>query len=83
MQLVYDGITAPESSRPPVMLMAKNVHVWLDQLAKKYQRPVTNLSEVPDEELDRLAGWGFRISRAPPSRSPIPAPWAQWDPYRA
>jgi len=43
-----------------VVLMAKNIHVWIDQLAKIYQRNIRILSDIPDEELDRLARWGFR-----------------------
>ncbi len=42
-----------------VVLMAKSVYVWLDQLARTYQRPVRLLSDVPDEELDRLARAGI------------------------
>ena len=42
-----------------VVLIAKSVYVWLDQLSKKYQRHIRCLSDVPDEELDRLARWGF------------------------
>jgi len=43
-----------------VVLIAKNVHVWLDQLSKIYGRSLHTLSDIPDEELDRLARWGFR-----------------------
>ncbi|MEE9441747.1 MAG: alpha-amylase family glycosyl hydrolase [candidate division Zixibacteria bacterium] len=42
-----------------VVLMAKSVYVWLDQLSKKYQRHIKYLSDIPDEELDLLARWGF------------------------
>jgi len=42
-----------------VVLIAKSVYVWLDQLGKKYRRAVRTLAEIPDEELDRLARWGF------------------------
>jgi len=42
-----------------VVLMAKSTYVWLDQLSKKHQRPVSRLDQVPDEELERLARWGF------------------------
>lgn len=44
---------------PRLVLLAKNTHVWLGQLSDKYQRPITTLNEVPDEELDQLARWGF------------------------
>ncbi len=44
---------------PRLVLLAKNVHVWLDQLSKSYGREITTLDQIPDEELDRLARWGF------------------------
>jgi glycosidase len=44
---------------PTVVLMAKNAYVWLDQLARKYDRPIQTLDQIPDEELDQLALWGF------------------------
>ncbi len=44
---------------PSLVMMAKNSYVWLDQLSKKYQRSITKLSEIPDEELDFLAYAGF------------------------
>jgi len=44
---------------PRVVLLAKNVHVWLYQLSEQYSRDITTLDRVPDEELDRLARWGF------------------------
>ncbi len=44
---------------PRLVLMAKNVYVWLDQLSKQYRRPMTRLDDVPDEEFDTLARRGF------------------------
>ncbi len=44
---------------PRLVLMAKNTYVWLDQLSKAYQRPITRLDQIPDEELDLLARRGF------------------------
>ncbi len=44
---------------PSLVLIAKNAYVWLDQLSKKNQRPITTLDQIPDEELDTLARWGF------------------------
>ena len=44
---------------PNLVLMAKNTYVWLDQLSRKYQRAITRLDQIPDEELDTLARWGF------------------------
>ncbi|WP_223905505.1 alpha-amylase family glycosyl hydrolase [Geobacter sp. AOG1] len=42
-----------------VVMLAKMTYVWLDQLSRKYQRPIHRLDQVPDEELDLLARWGF------------------------
>lgn len=44
---------------PSLVLIAKNTYVWLDQLSKKYQRSITHLDQIPDEELDTLAAWGI------------------------
>ncbi len=41
-----------------VVLMAKSVYVWLDQVSRWYGREVRTLDQIPDQELDRLAGWG-------------------------
>ncbi len=44
---------------PRLVMLAKSTYVWLDQLSRQYQRPITRLNEIPDEELDTLASWGF------------------------
>lgn len=44
---------------PRLVLMAKHTYVWLDQLSRKYQQPITRLDQIPDEELDTLARRGF------------------------
>src|SRR3990172_1408656 len=44
---------------PRLVLIAKNVYVWLDQLSKKYHRSITQLDQIPDQELEKLARWGF------------------------
>ncbi len=44
---------------PNLVLIAKNSYVWLDQLSKKYKRGITRLDQIPDEELETLARWGF------------------------
>ena len=64
---VYGVVGELESERfspdadwmPHLVLMAKNTYVWLDQLSKRYQQPITRLDHIPDEELDWLAEWGF------------------------
>lgn len=43
---------------PNVVLLAKTVYVWLDQLSRQYERPIHTLDAIPDEELDKLAQWG-------------------------
>ena len=42
-----------------VVMMAKMVYVWLDQLSRSHGFPITRLDQVPDSELDRLASRGF------------------------
>jgi hypothetical protein len=42
-----------------LVLIARNAYVWLDQLSKTYQRSLTRLDQVPDEELETLARWGI------------------------
>lgn len=44
---------------PRLVMIAKNAYVWLDQLSRRYGRPITRLDDIPDEELDTLARWGF------------------------
>jgi glycosidase len=59
------GYEEPERFSPDadwmsnVVLIAKSVYVWLDQLSKKYRRSITKLDEIPDEELDILIRRGF------------------------
>jgi glycosidase len=44
---------------PRLILMAKNVFVWLDQLSRQYGRPIERLDQIPEEELSTLARRGF------------------------
>jgi len=44
---------------PNLILIAKNVFVWLDQLSKKYHKPIIRLDQIPDEELALLSTWGI------------------------
>ncbi|HUX13692.1 MAG TPA: alpha-amylase family glycosyl hydrolase [Spirochaetia bacterium] len=44
---------------PDVVLIAKSALVWLHQLSRAHGREIRTLDAIPDEELDRLAGWGF------------------------
>ncbi len=61
----YGGLDEPERFSHDadwmsnVVLIAKSIYIWLDQLSRKYQRHIKQLDEIPDEELDLLARWGF------------------------
>jgi hypothetical protein len=50
----YERFSPDKDWMPQLVLLAKNSYVWLDQLSKKYQRPITHLDQIPDEELDAL-----------------------------
>jgi glycosidase len=51
---------SPDSDwMPRVVMLAKNVYVWLDQLSGQYSRSITRLDEIPDAELDRLQRAGL------------------------
>ncbi len=54
-----ENYTIDREWMPQLVLMAKNAYVWLDQLSRQYGRAIRYLNEVPDEELDRLARFGF------------------------
>ena len=55
----YERYSPDSDWMPKVILMAKTVLVWLDQLTKQYGRPITRLDQIPDEELDKLHAEGF------------------------
>ena len=48
----YERFSPDREWMPRVVLMAKTVLVWLDQLRKKYKRDIYRLDQIPDEELD-------------------------------
>jgi glycosidase len=54
-----ERFSADSDWMPHVVLIAKTVYVWLDQLSRLYQRSITRLDEIPDEELELLAQRGF------------------------
>ncbi len=60
----YEGEDAERFSpdrdwMPRVVIIAKSALVWLDQLSRRYGRDIHRLDRIPNEALDRLAGWGF------------------------
>lgn len=59
LELEFEHFSPDRDWMPRVVMMAKNTYVWLDQLSKKYQRPIYHLDQIPDAELEQLARWGF------------------------
>jgi glycosidase len=65
--MVFTGSGADDYERfskdlfwmPNLVLLSKNILVWLDQLSKKYGRTITTLDQIPDEELDLLRERGI------------------------
>ncbi len=55
----YERFSPDKDWMPRIVLLAKNAYVWLDQLSKQYQRDISRLDQIPDEELDTLAQRGF------------------------
>lgn len=54
----YIRFSADLDWMPNVILLAKNIFVWLDQLSKEYQNSIHQLNHIPDQELARLSNWG-------------------------
>ncbi|NLK46096.1 MAG: alpha-amylase [Treponema sp.] len=55
----YERYSPDKDWMPRVVLIAKTVLVWLNQLSDKYQCDISRLDQIPDEELDLLAQRGF------------------------
>ncbi len=55
----YERFSPDKDWMPRLVLIAKNSYVWLDQLSKKYQRAITHLDQIPDEELELLQRGGI------------------------
>jgi glycosidase len=55
----YEAFSSDAGWMSHVVLMAKMVYVWLDQLSRSYGCAITRLDQIPDAELDRLATRGF------------------------
>jgi len=55
----YERFSQDKDWMPRLVLIAKNSFVWLDQLSKKYQRSITHLDQIPDEELEILQQRGI------------------------
>jgi ADP-glucose type glycogen/starch synthase len=59
MNTEYAAFTADLDWMPRTVLLAKSTYVWLEQLSRKYHRPVKTLDQIPDAELDELVASGF------------------------
>ena len=59
LELEPEQFTTDREWMPRLVLIAKNIYVWLDQLSKAYGRSITKLNEIPIEELGTLQNRGF------------------------
>ncbi|SHJ43393.1 glycogen/starch synthase, ADP-glucose type [Malonomonas rubra DSM 5091] len=55
----YANFTADLDWMPRTVLLAKSTYVWLQQLSRKYHWHIHRLDQIPDQELDELASFGF------------------------
>lgn len=42
-----------------LVLISKNTFIWLNQLSRKYQRSISSLDQIPEEEFDYLKSFGI------------------------
>jgi len=54
-----ENYTLDKEWMPKVVMIAKNVYVWMNQLSLTYQKDISHLNEIPDAALDQLKEWGF------------------------
>ena len=64
LEFEAEHFTADKEWMPRLVLIAKNIYVWLDQLSKQYKRTITKLNEIPDSEFDTLQKKRFQRSLA-------------------
>ena len=55
----YEKFSQDKDWMPSLVLLAKNALVWLHQLSETYGKPIKRLDEIPDPELDAMAGRGI------------------------
>lgn len=55
----YERYSLDRDWMPELVLAAKNIHVWLEQLSRKHKRWIRTLADIPDEELDLLKDRGL------------------------
>jgi glycosidase len=54
-----ENFSEDQNWMPRLVLIAKNIYVWLYQLSKQWHREITKLDQIPDETLQELASHGF------------------------
>jgi len=55
----YEAFSQDQEWMPRTVLIAKSTYVWLHQLSRTYGREIKTLDQIPDEELQILAGRGL------------------------
>ncbi|MCF7857725.1 MAG: hypothetical protein K9N07_00160 [Candidatus Cloacimonetes bacterium] len=55
----YEKFTEDKDWMPHLILIAKSVYVWLEQLSRKYKLEVKKLDQIPEEELQLQASRGI------------------------
>jgi glycosidase len=55
----YEHFSPDQDWMPRTVMIAKSTYVWLNQLSRFYQREILRLDQIPDEELQTLAGRGM------------------------
>jgi glycosidase len=55
----YEAFSQDTGWMGNLVLLAKSTYVWLAQLSRSYDRQITRLDEIPDEELKLIASRGF------------------------
>lgn len=55
----FENFSTDSSWMPRVIMIAKNVFVWLEQLSRSYAREIKTLDQIPNDELKTLAQRGF------------------------
>ncbi|MCX8021187.1 MAG: alpha-amylase family glycosyl hydrolase [Syntrophorhabdaceae bacterium] len=59
LDIEVERFTPDKEWMPRLVLIAKNIYVWLDQLSKKYGYSIRTLDGIPDRELELLRKRGF------------------------
>ena len=54
-----EQFTSDTNWMPNLVLIAKNIYVWMDQLSKKYKREIRTLDQIPIEELEQIQKWNI------------------------